>query len=89
MGVVVREPAPTERYGGEGCGSVVEAYLRGLGAGVGASPRDILAHLRGRWPKLAGQGVHNFLRELEAAGRVERVALGVWRARTAVNGYAP
>jgi len=70
-------------------GSVSWAYLRGLGAGVGASPRDILAHLRGRWPKLAGQGVHNFLRELEAAGRVERVALGVWRARTAVNGYAP
>jgi DNA-binding HxlR family transcriptional regulator len=67
----------------------VEAYLRGLGAGVGARPCDILAHLRGRWPRLVGQGINNFLRELEAQGRVERVAPGIWCARTAVNGYAP
>ena len=67
----------------------VETYLRGLGAGVGARRCDILAHIRGRWPEVVGQGVNNFLRELEAQGRVERVAPGIWRARTAVNGYAP
>ena len=67
----------------------VEVYLRGLGAGVGARTSDITAHLRVRWPKLTSGGVGNFLRGLEGQGRVERVEHGVWRARTAVNRYAP
>lgn len=67
----------------------VEAYLRGLGAGVGARPCDIVAHLRQRWARISGESVCNFLAVLESQGRVERVARGVWRACTATTGYAP
>lgn len=67
----------------------VEAYLLGLGAGVGARPCEIHAHLRQRWAHITNQGVSNFLVTLESQGRVERVARGVWRACTATTGYAP
>jgi DNA-binding HxlR family transcriptional regulator len=82
---LVESGAQTRRHGE--MPDAVVAYLRARGCDVGTW--EILAHLRGRVGDVSRDLLDSTLRRLKMKGEIDQIERGVWRARTAVNGYAP
>ena len=85
MQSLAQSGAQTRRHGE--MPEAVAAYLRARACDVGTW--EILAHLRGRLGDVSRGLLDSTLRRLKTKGEVEQIKRGVWRARTAVNGYAP